>query len=262
MSTSCWHVLGKVASAALLVTLAAAPARAGFLVTYDPGLGTLPQAQSFVLVETGSLSPPPSISGGTLNQGLTAFAGEQYWQRGDMAFNFDSGFTIEGTLRVLSSTYNPNANGPGSQRSGYYLEAVDELGRRFTVGIDSGGVTVNTDSSLMTLNGIPRVPFDTTDGFHNYRVVVAAGVGSLFIDGTFFGVTPVGPVVDPTLANRVLFGDQTTAANSQAQLSFFQYGAHTVAAVPEPSTFALLGVAAASFTGYLRRRRRACSRTP
>lgn len=193
------------------------------IVTYDPGLNSLPQAQGFTLIEDPPASPTPSVGGGFLNQGQTTLSGDQFFERSDVPFNFDSGFTLAVTLKVASSTYNPNGGGPGSQRSGWYMEGIDEMGRRFTIGVDSGGVVVNTDPNLLLSNGFSVRPFDTTNAFHRYRLVVSGGMGTLFIDGAAVGAAPVGGVVDPGSSNRVYFGDGTASGNSQTQLSFFQY---------------------------------------
>src|SRR5258708_2310068 len=132
------------------------------IITYDPSVGTLPDSQGFTLVESPPASPAQTLDSGALHQGPTSQGGTQVWQRQDIPFNFDDGFTLEGTLKVLSSTYDANAGGSGSQRSGYYLEAIDSLGRRFTLGLASSGFTLNTDATLSVGNGIPFTPFDAT----------------------------------------------------------------------------------------------------
>ena len=225
----------KFIFAALLICISPTSAKSNVIVMYDPSLGTLPQAQGFSSFEVDGLSPAPSVSGGILYQGPTNFTGEQWFQRNDIPFNFDDGFTLEATLKIISSTYEPNAGGPGSQRSGFYLDAIDELGRIFITGISSGGVTVNTDHYLSTANGITFRSFNTTDAFHQYRLVVADGVATLLIDNTTYGSTPIGSALYPSVANRVDFGDETGGGNSQTQLTSFKY----TYPVPEPGKFLL-----------------------
>lgn len=242
--------LSTVALALLFICTLPIPA-AGNTVIYNPALGTLPQEQGFTFGQDTPVSPAPSISGGILYQGLTSFSGEQWFEKNDVPFNFDDGFILEATLKVISSTYEPNAGGPGSQRSGYYMDATDELGRRLCIGIDSGGVTVNTDATAMMTNGITRVSFNTTDAFHHYRCVVDSGMETLFIDDILIGSTPVGAALYPGIANRVYFGDGTGAGNSETQLSLFTY----TDAVPEPTTMVLFGCGIAGMVGTKRRKK-------
>jgi len=201
------------------------------IAVYDPRLNTLPEAQGFTLSEGPPLSPPPSVSNGIFHQGPTSLGGEQFYHRNDVLLNLTNGFTLEATLKVISSTYDPNAGGIGSQRSGWYMEGIDQFGRRFIVGIDSSGVTVNTDAKLLASNGFSVRPFDTAGNFHHYRLLVREGVGTLFIDGTSVGSTPVGDIVDPATSNRVFFGDGTSAGSNEVELAFFRY---TDAALPDP----------------------------
>lgn len=219
--------------------VAAAPGLAA-VVTYDPALGTVPQAQGWNYFEPIAPSPPATVGGGTLNQGPTSYSGLQYWMRNDEPISFVTGLTLRGTVKVTSSSYDPNAAGPNSQRAGYYFEAADSLGRRFTLGIAGGGVILNTDAALSPTNGITFTPFDATDAFHEYRLIVAGEIGSLFIDNVLIGSTPAGPAVAPGFENRVYFGDGTDFGNSQTQLSYFSYN---TAAVPEPSALLLAGIA-------------------
>ena len=108
---------------------------------YDPGLGTLPEAQGFTFFR--GPGPLPSVQGNILHEG-PALGGE-YWQA-DIANNFDQGFVIEADLKVISSNYVPNI-GTG-QRFGYYFFAYDQVGRQVTVGIASNGIAINTECHL------------------------------------------------------------------------------------------------------------------
>jgi hypothetical protein len=202
------------------------------VVVYDPSLNTLPSAQGFTLTEDPPASPAPTVTGGILSQGPTSLTGDQFFHRNDFPFNLDDGFTLEVTVKVISSTYDPNAGGSGSQRSGWYMEGIDQLGRRFIIGFDSSGVTVNTDANLQVANSLLVRPFNTTDGFHNYRLVVAGGTGTLFIDNISRGSLPIGPVVDPATANRVFFGDGTAGGDSETRLSFLRYADRAISQRP------------------------------
>lgn len=222
------------------------------IVNYNPSLNTLPDTQGFSFSDSGG-SGTPTVSGGILNQGPTSFAGTQFWFRNDVAFNFDTGFAIEVNIKIISSSYDPNAAGAGSQRSGWYMEGTDALGRRFIIGIDSNGVVVNTDATLMTSNGMQFRGFDMTNAFHDIRLVVSGGVGTLFVDSVARGSTAVGPVVDSSIADRVFFGDGSGGGNSQTQLSLFRYSDSSV--IPEPGTASYVGLGIVSLVGVLLRRK-------
>ena len=114
--------------------------------------------------------------------------------------SFSNGFTMEADLKVISSTHLTPT------RFGYYLDAGDSSGREFSIGLSSSGIAVNTDGTGSDSQGIPLTPFDTTSGFHDYKLVVAGGIGSLYIDNSFIASTPVDNVsVD--VPNQVFFGD-------------------------------------------------------
>lgn len=227
-------VLPAVALAASLGTASSAQ-----IVSYDPALGTLPQAQGFTYVQAFTAAPQPVVAGGTLHQGPTAYDGLQYWPKSDVPINYGNGFFVEATLKVTYSTYFPDPPNAQGQRFGWYLDVTDASGHEFTLGVASGGIAVNTDLFGSPTNGVPFTAFDTTDAFHTYRVVVAQGVGSVYIDNTLYGTTPIGAAIGTSFANRVFFGDGTREGDSQTELSGLRYGP-----VPEPSTFLVLAIGA------------------
>ena len=127
-----------------------------------------------------------------------------------------------------------------AQQSGYYLWTVDSVGHSFTVGIDSDGIPINTDGNFSPDNGVPRTPFNTTDTFHMYRLVIDDGLG--VIDGTQFAPTPLGgttgnDLTDPFYWNSVNFRDGSGDGASETELRSFQFSN----AVPKPSSFLLFG---------------------
>jgi len=216
-------------------------ATAGGLI-YDASLGTLPDAQGFNFVDTGG-SPTPTVAGGILHQGLTSTPGLQYWVSTAHPGNFLNGFTMEANLQVISSTHgNPS-------RFGYYLDAGDSLGREFSMGFSSSGIAVNTDGTGSDTQGIPFTSFNTTNGFHDYKLVVSGGTGSLFIDSVFVASTPVNNTF-PDTPNQVFFGDGSMNENSETNLKAFSY---SFSAIPEPGSLILIGIGALSLLGYTRR---------
>ena len=233
-----------------LLGLATLSANAATWKTYDPAVGTLPTAQAFDFINDDTTAPAPSVVGGLLLQGPTTVAAVQWWQSTTSLIDFDAGVTLEAQLRVITSNYfHP---GPGQQKSGYYFAISDHIGRSFIIGIDSAGITVNTDGIGTGGQGVARTAFDTTSGFHDYRLDVASGVGTLTIDGLFFASTPVNDtpsLIYPTL-NDALFGDGSYSGTSQTELSLFRY----TATVPEPGTLSLVAFGVASLLITRRRR--------
>ena len=204
---------------------------------YQASQGTLPQAQGFNFVDSGG-SPTPSVSGGVLYQGLTSDVGLQYWYSTAYTGSFSNGFTMEAVVDVVSSTQNT------STRFGYYLDAGDSLGREFSIGISSTGVAVNTDGTGSINEGIPLTPFNTS-GFHDYKLVVSGGIGSLYIDGNFINSTPVRNN-DVDTPNKVFFGDGTENGQSQTELKSFSYSFNSV---PEPGSMTLYCLGLVCFGG-------------
>lgn len=209
----------------LLVTLAAVaclatPAWCG-VVAYDASLGALPEVSGWTYMDLAPSAQVPVVSAGVLLSRATTNPDARWWQRSDLAFGFRTGFAMEIVLRAVTSTYNNNI-GDGTQRSGYYLDATDSLGRRLSLGIARAGLTLNTDNVLSPTNGIPLIhPVD--DAFHLYRVAVIADSAILSVDGARVGATVLGGTGggDP---NLIYFGDGTSAAASEVEIQRVRYG--------------------------------------
>jgi hypothetical protein len=175
--------------------------------------------------------------------------GAQGWGGTQIPLDFSTApYVLEASLKVISSNYIPDIGG-GVSRSGYYLVAVDNAGKIFSVGIAATGIAINTDANLAPDNGLPFTPFDTTDGFHLYRLEVGGGLGALFIDGVLFGSTAMGGNARPDVPNEVGFGDVTGAGVSETELQHF-----TFSAVPLPATIWLMGAALGVLAARVRRR--------
>jgi hypothetical protein len=206
----------------LILLLAAVPAWSGTTVTYDPGLGSLPDAQGYTFANQTSGAPFPSVAGGLLLQGPTSASDIEFWHREDISFAFNQGFSAEIKIQAVSSLYVPDV-GDGSQRSGFYLECIDTTGRRMTLGIASSGLTVNTDGQLQPSNGIPFLTFDMTNAVHDIKLFTTADSIYLFIDGIRHAAIALGPPIFPSTARVVYFGDGTGAAGSQVKIALVRY---------------------------------------
>ena len=234
-------VLAWVCLSCALLMAAAWPCEAAERKTYDPGLGTLPEAQGFAAYDTGE--PVCTIQGGAMHQGLTSWNGQQWWQSQTIPMDFDVGAVMEADLKIISSTYSTSS---GYEVAGWGMALSDASRRAFHVFIASDRICAWSSPGVDT----GSIPFDSTDDFHHYRFVVTDGAGSLFIDGAPdpFLSLPVG-VVWYTDANRAVFGDGTGFGQNESLLRSFSY-----LNVPEPATLGLLGVGAC--LSLLARRRR------
>jgi hypothetical protein len=200
---------------------------------YDAGLGTLPESQGFMYVNSNSGAPAPSVSAGILSQGPTPIIGFQYWIRLDVPFRLAEGTHMEIEMKTLQSDY-VLLPSDGSQRSGFYAEVVDSAGRRLTLGIATTGITVNTDRTLLPANGIPFFPFNSGDAFHHYDLFTTADSIHLFIDGALRGATVLGDSIFTGSQASFYFGDGTTAAGSQVQIRSVNYTRSSSPAGVEP----------------------------
>jgi hypothetical protein len=253
----------KLTFCTMIFALCLAGAAKADEVTYKASKGTTPAQQGYNWIGAGAASPSLSVSNGILYQGLTAYRGVDYGERADVPFNFGVGFVMEATIKIISSTILTSAQNNGNgQRAGYYFSATDSLGRMFNLGLADTGFFLTTDQGTPT-NGIPLTPFNTTSGFHNYKLQVSSGVGKLFIDSRLVGSTPIGTSNLPGFAinppNTVWFGDGTYGGNSQIELATFTYltGSSAVSAIaaPEPSTLLIAFFGMGGLLAHRRKKR-------
>ena len=106
---------GRTRSIVLILLLASllvpASARADSTTrVYDPGLGTLPEAQGWDFFdEPGSATPFIDVD--DLHQGPTSTPNRQSWIREDVHIDLDARFDLEATLRVIASGYRAPGGG-------------------------------------------------------------------------------------------------------------------------------------------------------
>jgi hypothetical protein len=233
MNTKKHHIIslrGALCCAACVLLSHLATAQT--LLTYDLGLGTLPDAQRFTRIDNG-IAPNPTVSGGVLHQNTSGNnAAQQLWFNGTAcAFDFSAGFTMEANLKIISSSYNPDS-GDGRRRGGYGFDALDGTGRVLSIGITSGGLWLDVSWNGEPWGVTPFTPFDATSGFNSYRLVAQGSTATLFINGSAFLSTPLGPVVTP-FRNLVTFGENTEFAGSQTELALFRVMGQTEGQVQE-----------------------------
>ncbi len=223
-----------------LILALSGPATAG-VFGYDASLGSLPDAQGWTFIEDGAAVPVPTVSAGVLHQGLTDFSGYQYWSAHPGGMNFASApVTLDARLRIGFSSFS------SFPRGGYDIALVDDDGRIALLNISGGSVFLANDP-VTSVSAI--VGFDTTDAFHDYRLVIGPTGASLSIDGNLIvshalGATGLG-------APGVEFGDATILGSSQSQLQFLSVSPVNVA---EPGAVGLFGMAFAGVAALGRRR--------
>jgi hypothetical protein len=175
---------------------ASVPAQTNLIIGYDAASDNLPEevTNKNVFNAGGPAAAVYGVSGGIFHM---AQVGCFDHFRSNFDFSaYTNIYVLDASVDIVGSDYRA-VN--GVQRSGHYFEAYDSAGNGFELGISSGGVTLNTDSVGAVGQGIPFTPFNSTDGFHDYQVVIRGGEASLFIDGKSFGSTafipgePLGP---------------------------------------------------------------------
>lgn len=217
----------------ILVGIAVAGVSFADTLIYNPNLATLPQAQGWTYFDNG-FSPQPSVSGGILTHDSGA-AGARWWERHTVnPIDFNAGASITADVRVISSDYQPT----GLQRAGYYLAMADSAGRLAYVGITSTGVFLLND--LTTIQSF--VTMDTTSAFHTYSVKASANTISLLVDNASVSSVGLGTANGGSYDNYVWFGAGTTSMRSDTRTKTV-----TFTSVPEPATFAILGLGLLGF---------------
>lgn len=204
------------------------------LLRYDASFGSFPTEQGFWLREERRTPPgdrvqPPEMTEGMLHQLPTVGLAYQYWYADTpVDLDFETGaYVLEARLRVIASNYVIEEG--VYQKSGYSLNLADRAGRRFLVGFSSDGITINTDAVNHITNGVRFTPFNTTDDFHTYRLVVSDQMGRLFIDEVEFAATPIGQGGMASQTNQLWFGDSNWNGRSDTHLQTIR-----LAELPDP----------------------------
>lgn len=225
-------------------------------VTYDAGLGTLPQDQCFEQTIDAAPVPPQDarIEGGALFfstldlQATGSEGGALWWQREDVEIDLAAGVTLEARVRIVDSQYRTNP-GTGWPRPGYTLAVYDRAGRLVWIGIGSERVFLsNTAFGQFGTVDTVDMAFDSTDGYHTYRIDAGPGGASLTVDGVpRLSLPRLGPVEAPQAHGLAYFGDPTYWANSAVYTAWFRFSG-----VAEPCCRAdLNGDGLVDFSDYL-----------
>lgn len=240
------HTLVVALLSALALTQAAAAQ-----TLYDPVLGTLPAAQGWTTLGSGSMAGSQAVDAGVLTLDTRA-SGVGAYGNGRISpqpLDTDAGFRLLFELRIAAETHDSD------NRAGFslLLQGADqtralELGfwedRIWVLDYVAGG----DDSGFVRGAG---VAFDTTAAQHSFVLQVQqhqfelhAG-GNLLLSGALRDYPTLGlSTLVYGQSNYLFFGDNSSRGTVLAEL-----GAITLAPIPEPATALLLaaGIAALAF---------------
>ncbi len=226
-------------SAAGFFALACSTSAASVL-TYNPGLGTMPQAQGWTF--SGSYNAPSVVSGGQLTYGPTSVNGTTYWEHepvDPISFVTQTIF-IEATIRLSGSDH---GNFSGYRRAGFSLMLQDDTGRWIIADVGDSRVSVGNDDFRTS---DPVANLDMTSAFRTVRLEAGPAGGRLLVDGNLVLSLALGTGRAGTAQGW--WGDGTILANAN------QTEVRNVTFIPAPSALALAGIAA---MGIRRQRRTA-----
>jgi hypothetical protein len=203
--------------------------------------GVLPSAQGAIYTGNVPETSAFSVSGGLLHQDTLSLAFNArafYVVPGIFNHKFDA--TLEWSARVLSS------NQLGVQ--------MDLANGKFAWNffLQDGQVVADIAN-----NRVPIVSMNTTDAFHDYKVVIPANSPNFdfFVDGALRFSGMASPGGESILG----WGDSTpTGGNGSADWDFVRLTNPETSAVPEPTTLGQVAIGAAclSLIGYAWRGRK------
>lgn len=204
--------------------------------TYDASLGTLPSEQGWSLHQVGVNVTPPSVTNGVLVQSTMPAVAQptcvaipdprvQDWRESDTPIDYADGLVMQAEVRILASEYGVDPCDDNDYlRPGFLMIVRDKSGYDFRVGLGESQLFLANHGFIASGDpGAVELAFDTTDGFHTYRLEVDASGGTLSIDGVpMLAVlksaqqTSTGP--NPSL---VTIGDGTAWSNASFEMRSF-----------------------------------------
>lgn len=197
---------------AALVTLVAAQAsHAGLvLATYDASTGLLPPDVCWNQVNPNQ-APAPTLVKGAVLLGPTVSGTNCYFRRDLPPMNFNDGGAVTASVKIDASTWyavNPY------KRTGFSLHLSDETGRWAHLGIASDRILLHT--SDVNWSDFTYL-FDSTGGFHTYRLEFQGNTVKAIIDGNVVLTDTAGTGGTPNVA---YFGDITALAWSTSRTAW------------------------------------------
>lgn len=212
-----------LAALATIASLASAEA-----ITYNPGLGTLPQAQGWEF--NGTYNAPMGVAGGILTYGATTVGGTTYWGFEPIdSLNFaTTTATVEADLKLSGSDF---GNFSGYRRAGFSLILSDDFGRWIIADLGDNTIGIGNDDPR---TGDPTASVNLTGDFHRVKLEAGPAGGKLYVDGVLKLSLALGTGRSGGAA--VNWGDGTVLANAtQTQIREVVY-------IPTPGSFALASI--------------------
>jgi len=147
------------------------------VLTYDPTLGSLPQAQGWSFA--GSFAAPMNVAGGQLTYGPTTTNGTTYWEHAPVAaLDFSSqAVFIEATVRLANAGF---GNISGFRRGGFSLYLQDGAGRWIIADMGDNAISLGNDNNRTS---DPAATFNLTNAFHTIRLEAGPSGSRLLVDG-------------------------------------------------------------------------------
>lgn len=195
-------------------------------IVYNAALGTLPSSQCFSL---GGSTMPMQCVAGELHIGPTSAAASSYFERSNFPINFNAGFAMEATFRVVSSDCSVNLQ--NNLRYGIQLSATDSAGAFCAAHFCSTGVAlVNTPNSPPGGPGVATAAYAVAGQTITAQVVVGPSTCTLLINGQNVLTIPRGTYLSS--GPSFYFGDGTLAAGADVYVSSVRATGSTTACIP------------------------------
>lgn len=145
-------------------------------LVYQPGLGTLPQAQGWAF--EGNFSAPMSVSGGVLTYGTTSTPNTTYWGHEPTdTINFATDtVSIQADIRLNGTDF---GNISGFRRGGFSLYLEDDFGNYIIADLGDNNISLGNDNTRLS---DPVASFDLHTDFHLVRLEASPTGGRLYVD--------------------------------------------------------------------------------